>query len=104
MTRQAIRRPSWHDAPAVEAFRQANRIDPDRIRRMRFAMYQLHEPLDSCVARLGPFAELAAAYFAPQVLTEVHRSVSAVDGSTKLVLETFDGLKLETVLLPAKTG
>ncbi|MCA9201261.1 MAG: 23S rRNA (adenine(2503)-C(2))-methyltransferase RlmN, partial [Planctomycetales bacterium] len=43
-------------------------------------------------------------YFAPQVLTEVHRSVSAVDGSTKLVLETFDGLKLETVLLPAKTG
>lgn len=88
----------------MEVFRKANRIDPDRIRRLRFAMYQLHEPPDSCVARLGSFAELAAASFVPQVLREVHRSVSAVDGSTKLVLETIDGRKLETVLLPAKTG
>ncbi len=98
-------RPTLHDRAAVERFRRRWRIDPDRVRRMRYALYHDHEALEEALARL-PASAVGAAHseFDLQPLTIAERHDSTLDGSSKFVLQAFDGAKLETVLLRSHTG
>ena len=98
-------RPNLHNASAVEQFRRRHRIDPDRIRRMRHALYRQLEPFDQAIRRLGPVhsADIRDE-FQFDFLQLLERYDSQLDGSTKLVFKTQDGRKLETVLIRAATG
>jgi 23S rRNA (adenine2503-C2)-methyltransferase len=98
-------RATLHDAVALEAFRRRWRLDPDRIRRMRYALYHTHESVTSALARLGDAAAAALPEsfdLAPLAIAERHDS--SLDGSSKFVLRAADGAKLETVLLRSHTG
>lgn len=98
-------RPTIHDVEAVERFRRAWRIDPDRIRRMRYALYQEHESVEDAMERLpaGVVSAMTSA-FDLQPLVTVDCQDSVLDGSSKFVLQAQDGAKLETVLLRSATG
>ena len=98
------RAPSVHNEVAVEAFRRAHRIDPDRIRRMRHALYQGHESVDSALRRLDRHGPSLAAGFLTQVFEIQERFDSQIDQSSKWVLKADDGIRVETVLLRARSG
>ncbi len=90
------------DFDAVEAFRRRQRLDPEQIRRFRYLLYQQHRSLDESLEALGTSnAEVARQCFEMQVLKVVECLKSSVDPSLKLVLETHDGHRLETVLIRA---
>jgi len=84
----------------MEIFRRQQRLDPEKIRKLRYSLYQRHRSLDESLETLGPSVEAAARqYFKLSSLTVVQRLESKVDPSVKLVLETKDGHRLETVLI-----
>lgn len=100
-----ISRPSFHDEAAVERFRKQQRIDPDRIRRSRYAFYQMFDDYETAFSRLGEqHKEAALSHFGRLVLEVVERHHSNLDGSTKLVLKTPDGYRIETVVIRAETS
>jgi 23S rRNA (adenine2503-C2)-methyltransferase len=100
-----ISRPLFHDELAVEQFRRLHRIDPDRIRRTRYAFYQLFDGFETAFARLGETEKAAALdHFGRTSLTVAERHHSNLDGSTKLVLQTEDGYRIETVVIRAETS
>ncbi len=90
---------------SAEAFRKRHRIQPDDLRRVKFAYCQLLESAESALTRFGPELVHDATNFFDwnhlQVLSE-HRS--AVDDSSKIVLQTRSGDRIETVLLQAATS
>jgi 23S rRNA (adenine2503-C2)-methyltransferase len=100
-----MERPTLHDSEALAQFRRQRRLDPDRLRRSLFALYQLHEPIDEALCRLS-FADAAALRsefdLEPLSIMSVHDST--IDWSSKFVLRTASGHVLETVLLRASTG
>jgi 23S rRNA (adenine2503-C2)-methyltransferase len=100
-----LSRPSFHDEQEVEKFRRQFRIDPDRIRRTRYALYQMFDDFETAFQRLGESEKAAALdYFGRLKLEVVERHNSNLDGSTKLVLQTTDGYRIETVVIRAATS
>ncbi|MFM8406637.1 MAG: 23S rRNA (adenine(2503)-C(2))-methyltransferase RlmN [Pirellulaceae bacterium] len=101
-------RPTCDDYQAIERFRKRMRIDPKRIGKMRYAAYQMHQPWEVALAKLGDAeAAEAAKCFDLSPLQLVCEMPSAIDPSVKLVFETKDQHKLETVLLrsgPSRTA
>ncbi|HEY6565814.1 MAG TPA: 23S rRNA (adenine(2503)-C(2))-methyltransferase RlmN [Pirellulaceae bacterium] len=93
-----------HHPGAVAEFRRRWRIDPHRIRRLRYALYGNYLPLETALRELGAAASAAAEAFDLEPLRIISRQESAHDGSTKLALEARDGARVETVLLRAITG
>ena len=91
------RAPSVHNEVAVEAFRRAHRIDPDRIRRMRHALYQGHESVDAALRRLDRHGPSLAARFLTQAFEIQERFDSQIDQSSKWILKAEDGIRVETV-------
>ncbi|MBX3422426.1 MAG: 23S rRNA (adenine(2503)-C(2))-methyltransferase RlmN [Pirellulaceae bacterium] len=97
---QKPERPSLHQPEAVEQFRRDLRLDPERVRKFRYLLYQQHRPLDQALDAFGqPARSVAQETFDTQVLKVVQRLDSSVDPSVKLILETHDGHRLETVLI-----
>ncbi len=98
-------RPLFHDESAVEQFRKQHRIDPDRIRRTRYALYQMFDSFETAFSKLGEAERKAALeHFDRLTLSIAERHNSNLDGSTKLVLQTVDGYRIETVVIRAETS
>ena len=96
--------PTLHDWHELESFRRRHHIDPDRIRRMQYALYQSHEPVERALQRLGSKAQTAASELDLAPLQIVARTDSQLDLSTKFVLSTWDAQRIETVVLCAPSG
>lgn len=94
--------PSLHDPEATERFRRQQRIDPEKIRRFRHLLYEQHRDLDESLPILGEsHTQAAREFFDLQPLRTVERLESKLDPSIKMVFETRDAHKLETVLIRA---
>jgi len=88
------------DRTAVDAFRRQHKIDPTRIRRMRYALFQQHREPDDALEYLStPHADSARQAFRLSSLSLAERHDSALDHSSKFVLATSSGERLETVLM-----
>jgi 23S rRNA (adenine2503-C2)-methyltransferase len=93
-------RPDLVDRSAVDQFRREHKIDPTRIRRMRYALMQLHlDPSAALEYLQSPHAESARAAFRLSPLAVLQRHDSALDGSSKFVLQAAEGDRLEMVLM-----
>jgi 23S rRNA (adenine2503-C2)-methyltransferase len=94
-------KPPIHDFVAVEAFRKKYRIDPERVRRFRHLLYNQHRQLEGALPAFGEdrHQQIVASHFDMEVLKVLKRLDSAVDPSLKLLLETHDKYRLETVLI-----
>ncbi len=92
--------PDLADRDAVDAFRRLRKLDPMRIRRMRYAFFQEHLPGEQALEHLkGDHVAAARAAFRMSPLTVVERHDSSLDQSSKFVLEASDGARLEMVLM-----
>ncbi len=101
------RRPTLYDHEAIDRFRKLHKIDPQQIAKFRYSRYQLHESDEASIERLGPFATALKSHFDTTPIRIHQRHDSAIDPSVKLVLETKDLHKVETVLLrsgPSRTA
>ncbi len=96
---------SVHDLDAVQAWTRRNGIHDAALRRFRIGFFKKGLPLDACLANLPEEkreawkASIRLAFLALEA-----RHDSSVDGATKLVFRTPDGLRLETVILRISTG
>jgi 23S rRNA (adenine2503-C2)-methyltransferase len=100
-----MKQPSLHDWVALEQFRRSRGLEPDRLRRVKFAIYQLHEPIGVALSRLRPAdAQVLLSEFDLEPLEVAATYDSTVDWSKKFVLRTSGGELLESVLLRASTG
>jgi 23S rRNA (adenine2503-C2)-methyltransferase len=94
-----------HDGPGLEAVRSRMRLDPHRLKRLRVQLLKNHRGTERALQELP--SELRAE-FAAQVrfhhLELAHHHDSQIDGATKLVFRTDDDLRIETVILRARTG
>lgn len=94
-------RPSFHNFAAVEEFRKKFRIDPAIVRKFRHLLYNQHRSLEAALPAWGEsrHQQIVQGYFDLQVLRVAQRQDSTVDPSLKMLLETGDGQRLETVLI-----
>ena len=97
--------PSLYDLEAMEAYRKRYQLHPDKVRRFRYALFQLHQSIAEASSRLGVEGyETLSRAFETNLLKVADQKASSIDGSTKIVLQTRDGFSFETVILRAKTG
>jgi 23S rRNA (adenine2503-C2)-methyltransferase len=96
-----VARPSFHDFTAVELFRKKYRVDPAVVRKFRHLLYNQHRSIDAALPAWGEsrHQEIIKKYFDLQVLKVAQQQESTVDPSVKMLLETVDGHRLETVLI-----
>ena len=94
-------KPSLHDWEAVEAFRKKYRIDPVMVRKFRHLVYNQHRQIDSAMSVWGQERHQAIVreHFDLEVMRVLQRHDSTVDPSFKLLLETIDQHRVETVLI-----
>lgn len=94
------RLPDLVDRAAVDQFRRDHKIDPTRIRRMRYALMQLHlEPECALEYLSSPHAEAARDAFCLSPLAVAERHDSSLDHSSKFVLVGAGGDRFEMVLM-----
>lgn len=95
-------RPSLFDLAAVESFRRSQRLQPDRLRKFLYRLFQQHTPLEEALSALGPSTAAAATEIFNLDIVKIHQRMdSQVDPSIKWILETADGHRIETVLIRA---
>ena len=93
-------KPTLYNMEAVDEFRRRHRVDPQRLRKMRYTNFQMHQPLEVALERLGAEAAEAACEEFNLAPLKIHqRHDSTIDPSVKLVMEAADGQRMETVLL-----
>ena len=93
-------RPFLVDRSAVDEFRRVHKIEPARIRRMRYDLFQLYVAPEKALHHLQePFIAKAIDAFELCSLEVSERQDSALDRSCKFVLATCQGEKIETVLM-----
>ncbi len=101
-------RPTLYDDKAVEAFRRKFRLDPKQIRKFRYTNFQMHRPLEMAARHLTEEAAISLPDFFNLQPMRIHQRLdSAIDPSVKLVMETTDEHRVETVLLrsgPSRTA
>ena len=90
---------SLFDAVQLDSLRRALRIDPLAVRRLRLNLFKRFAADEVTLASFP-----AAKQIELHPLTVTQRCDSAIDGATKLLLRTADGLPLETVILRPRTG
>jgi 23S rRNA (adenine2503-C2)-methyltransferase len=94
-----------HDSAALEQFFCAQRLDPHRLKRWRYLLYA-----ESCAPQrlLSELPDEVRTRFQREFrwdwLQLVDRRDSQLDASSKLVLQTPDRLRLETVILRTAAG
>ncbi len=96
---------SIHDLPAIDGLRRRSKLDVGWLRRLRNRFYKKHASAVEALAELPPVAQPRFACeveFHPLSLAGRHDSV--LDGATKLVFRTAQGLLLETVILRITSG
>lgn len=96
---------SVYDLDAVQAWARRNGVTDAVWRRFRIAFFKKGEELERCLATLpaasrDPFARAVRLSF----LELAERHDSRVDGASKLIFRTADGLRLETVVLRIASG
>ncbi len=87
------------DPMGMDALRRKLRIDPIAVRRLRLNLLKRFKA-DEVALKSFPAAEQIEIH----PLQVAQRCDSAIDGATKLLLQTADGLTLETVILRPQTG
>ncbi len=93
-------RPFLVDRAAVDEFRRQHKLEPARIRRMRYALFQQHVAPEVALEHLQqPFTARALDSFELCSLKIAERHDSSLDRSSKFVLETAGGERIETVLM-----
>ncbi len=96
---------SIHDFAAIEALRRRHRLDREPLRRLRARFYKQHCAAQTALAELPGAARddfAASVEFHPLVLESRHDS--QLDGATKLIFRTHQGLLLESVILRVASG
>jgi len=83
----------------LEQFRHAGRIDPEQIRALKTASLKKFHAADSLLATFPSCRDIAV-----PTLELVDRCDSQIDGASKLILKTREGLLVETVILRIATG
>ncbi len=92
-------KPTLYDMAAVDQFRRRHRIDPQAIRKLRYTNFQMHQSLDIALGRLGAAEATAREEFNLAPIKIYQRHDSTIDPSVKLVMQTADEQRMETVLL-----
>lgn len=93
-------RPYLVERSGVDEFRRVHKFEPARVRRMRYSLFQLHVPPELALQHFQePFTSLALEAFELCSLEILERHDSALDRSSKFVLGTSSGEKIETVLM-----
>ncbi len=97
----SAQRPYLVDCTAVDEFRRQHKIEPARIRRMRYALFQQHLDPEKALEHLQqPFTSRALESFELSSLSVAERHDSTLDRSCKFVLSAnSSGEKIETVLM-----
>ena len=96
---------SIYHADEVEQFRRRWRMDPNDIRRWRYALFGMRESHDRAMARLPThLRDALRREFDLDPCQVVDRLESSRDGSLKLLFQARDGARFESVLLRATTG
>ena len=105
-TMPPISKPAFHQFDAVEAFRKKYRIDPAMVRKFRHLLYNQHRSLQEAMQVWGGqnHQQIVREYFDLEVAQPVHQYASNVDPSLKLLLETTDQHRIETVLIRCGTS
>ncbi len=96
---------SIHDPLALETLRKNLRLYPHEMRRVRTAMMRTFRGIDGVLAELpGRVHDEVREQVRFHHLTLAERRDSQLDGASKLLFETDDAKRIETVILRAKTG
>jgi 23S rRNA (adenine2503-C2)-methyltransferase len=90
---------SIYDTARMERLQRELRIDPQRVRRLRTALFK-HFDVDEAAIVEFPHAERLAIH----PLTLDSRHDSKLDGATKLLFRTASGMLIESVILRIATG
>ncbi|MGE0609657.1 MAG: 23S rRNA (adenine(2503)-C(2))-methyltransferase RlmN [Pirellulales bacterium] len=88
-----------HDQAGIEQLRRELRLDPIAVRRLRGDLLRRFLSDEAALAHF-PAGDRVALH----TLELFRRQDSAVDGASKLLLRTADGLLLESVILRPQTG
>lgn len=92
-------RVSLFDRSGIESLRKELRLDPNVVRRLRNDLLKHFVPDEVALGRFP-----AADRLAVHSLELFHRSDSAVDGASKLLLKTAGGMLIESVILRVASG
>jgi 23S rRNA (adenine2503-C2)-methyltransferase len=96
---------SIHDFAAIDAWRRERQLDPEYLRRFRLAFYKRQQgSAAACAALPEAVREDFAERFNFHSLQLQSRHDSSLDGATKLIFRTRQGLLLETVILRVASG
>lgn len=96
---------SVYDLDRMESWCRQHRIDASVVKRFRTAFFKKARSVEECLALIpepGRAQFAAGIHFHELQLVEQHHS--RVDGATKLIFRTRDGLRLETVILRITSG
>ena len=96
---------SIHQFKKVDQFFKENKIDPNDSKKIRNFFYRRGFSFDQPINRVSTqLMDLAQKNIQTNFLTLVKRVDSKIDGATKLLFETHDGLHLEAVILRIASG
>ena len=90
---------SIFDRPGFEVLRKELRLDPTVVRRLRIDLLKHFRSEEEALSSF-PAPDRVAVH----ALSLYHRSDSAVDGATKLLLQTASGMLIEAVILRVASG
>lgn len=94
-----------HDIAGIEALRRDLKIDPHRLKRFRVQFYKNHRGAERALEEIPePVRHLAKARIRFHSLDLESVTDSKLDGASKLVFRTDDGLSIETVILRTQSG
>ncbi len=95
---------SIHDAAALEQLRRQGRIEPNDLRRLRNVFYKKQQTPDEALGHLsdGQRTVFDSVRFRSLELHDRHDS--RLDGASKLVFTTKEGLRLEAVIMRIEFG
>lgn len=96
---------SIHQFKEIDQFFKENKVDPNDSKKIRNFFYRRGFSLDQPINRVSTqLMELAQENIQTNFLTLIKRVDSKIDGATKLLFQTHDGLQLEAVILRIASG
>lgn len=96
---------SFYELTNLEQWARRNKVPEHQLKKVRSALFKKALPLKDCIALLAPDAQAAfLAEFSSGCLELVARHDSRLDGASKLIFRTQDGLLLEAVVLRITSG
>ena len=96
---------SVYDLDAVAAFGRRHGVDDHALKRFRAAFLKQGRPLEEALAAVPePGRTALAGHVTFQALTLAERHDSKLDGASKLIFTTHEGLRLEAVIMRITSG